>query len=1004
MTSPDAFRVACWPAGLALSDQRQAAVSARAQPRHVNEPVASLGVAGVSSQAVHEVTRRFAGRRAELREIAARATAAAAGQLQTVIIEGRPGIGKTALLARALDQLKGFRQLRADCAVSGAIDQLAGQAGFARHPAADQRGRPELLVIIRALVQLGPPLLIALDNVHRLDAESAAELASTLSALGEAALLVIVTAPDPWPAERAPAAIELHRHLLDGGLASRLTLRELSVAETGQLLDRVGTPVSEQAAQRLHSYTGGHPALVGVLLDQGLTAAHTAPADYLGLFDPLVIGIAAVAWSLPKASRDLLAAMAVSQESWPLAIVGSVAQAGDPFEALEPLLDTGLVEWFPDQSIVPVRIRYPLFRDVIYRSLPAAVREQLHARAANFSLGTQAWAHKVAAAQHPEPTLAAMLEQEANRYYLAGDSERAGTLLMWSMAVMGDQADRERFALQAARWWLTLRATDWGPRVETCLTRLPASAQRSLLLGVLADGSGRYAQARSLLTEARQLAHRDVASLSLRADIDLASATVHASLGDVEAVHKLAEELLARPELPAGYRGWAEHYAADATGRIAGAEAALARLRALVPDPEIDNAVTDDSMAHDAVTDDAMAENAVIYGAGDGVAAAEARSADQGTAMPGSQSVRLWTRGSWRVLSGRLRDGDEDLATMLRTVDRAAVDAVVPMARAFMAYARYLLGDWRAAEQSVTLAVAALTGNAVARLRIPVHAIAACVDAAAGRSESAARHLLAAERWHTESGPADYLVFPVLAAATSAQARGDYGRMLAALQPLLTTTRLGRAHLAWWQPLHVEALIGTGQLAAAQHALARLTDLPGVAGRQPATVAWLEAWLSAASHDDFRARARFEDTTARPAGRDDVPLHRARLEHEYGRYLNSRRNRRAAIARLRLAYDLYRGLGARPYAERCAEDLVSCGAQTPVQAGDKPADQAVLALSARERRIAYLAVRGLTNQQIASELFISAKTVEYHLGHVFAKLGISSRRQLPARMGESPED
>ncbi len=971
MTSPDAFRVARWPAGLAPSDQRQAAASARAQPRHVNEPVTLLGVAGVPPHPVHEVARRFAGRRAELREISARAAAAAAGELQTVVIEGRPGIGKTALLARALGQLGGFRQLQADCASPGVIDQLADQAGFARHPAAGQRGRPELLVIIRALVELSPPLLIALDNVHRLDAESAAELAGTLSALREAALLVIVTAPDPWPAEPARGAGELHQHLLGDGRASRLALRELSVAETGQLLDRVGTPVSDQAAQRLHAYTGGHPALVGVLLDQGLTAAHAAPADHLGLFDPLVTGIAALVGSLPAASQDLLAAMAVSQESWPLAIVGSVAHAQDPFEALEPLLDAGLVEWFPDQTIVPVRIRYPLYRDVIYRSLPAAVREQLHARAANFSLGTQAWAHKVAAAQHPEPTLAAMLEKEANRYYLAGDSERAGTLLMWSVTVMGDQADRERFALQAAGWWLTLRATDWGPRVETCLTRLPASAQRSLLLGVLADGSGRYAQARSLLAEARQLARRDVAAPSLRTDIDLASATVHASLGEVEAVHRLAEDLLARPDLPAGYRGWAEHYAAEASGRTGGAEAALARLRALVPDAEIDDAVTD--------------------------------SAVQGTAMPGNQSVRLWTRGSWRVLSGRLRDGDEDLATMMGTVDRAAVAAVVPVARAFMAYARYLLGDWRAAEQGVTAAVAALTGHAVARLRIPVHAIAACVDAAAGRSESAARHLLAAERWHTESGPADYLVFPVLAAATSAQARGDYGRMLAALQPLLTTARLGRAHLAWWQPLHVEALIGTGQLAAAQHALARLIDLPGVAGRQPATVAWLEAWLTAASHDDFRARARFEDATARPAGRDDVPLHRARLEHEYGRYLISRRNRRAAIARLRLAYDLYLGLGARPYAERCAEDLVNCGAQTPIQAGDKPADEAVLALSARERRIAYLAVRGLTNQQIASELFISAKTVEYHLGHVFAKLGISSRRQLPARMGENPE-
>ena len=74
----------------------------------------------------------------------------------------------------------------------------------------------------------------------------------------------------------------------------------------------------------------------------------------------------------------------------------------------------------------------------------------------------------------------------------------------------------------------------------------------------------------------------------------------------------------------------------------------------------------------------------------------------------------------------------------------------------------------------------------------------------------------------------------------------------------------------------------------------------------------------------------------------------------------------------------------------------------PGQPGNQPGDRAHAVLSSRERKIASLAAEGLTNQEISAEVFVSAKTVEYHLGNVFAKLGISSRRQLQARLGEEP--
>ncbi|HET9893963.1 MAG TPA: LuxR C-terminal-related transcriptional regulator [Streptosporangiaceae bacterium] len=917
-------------------------------------------LAGDAPSAGDSRNRRFVGRRTELREISARAASAAAGTRQTVVIEGRPGIGKTALLARALEQLAGFSALFADCAMGDAAEQLMMQL-TAQSRASLPRSRAGLLSALRSALEGSAPVAIALDNVHWIDPESAAEFSATLPALRSAALLVLVAAREPWlPDPGAEPEADLFRQqLLGAGNVYHLALAELSVAEVGQVLDQAGPGRPELAAVRLHRYTGGHPALMSVLLDQGLAIEHASPADLLGLFDPLVTGFLHAVSALPPPSRDLLAAMAVSDEPWPLAILGSVAGVDDPFAALEPLLDAGLVQWHPAEAVAPVSIKYPLYRDVIYRSLPMALRESLHTRAASFAIGTRAWAHQVAASTDGEPALAAMLVEEAERYYVAGDSERAGRLLIWSVTVTADPRERENLLVQAARWWLTLRAVDWGPRLESCLSRWPQSAPRSLALAVLAEAAGHYAQAYALLTEARDIAERSM--LALRPDIDLAMALLHADLGEAEAEYQAAQTLLALGDLPGVHRSWAEYCAVDGWSRINGPEAALDKLGTLVAEADIDG-----------------------HG-GDGRQA-------------GSQSVRLWTRGSLRLLSGRLRDGIEDLIRMLRAGDRAAVDSVAPMAQAYLGYAHYLLGNWQAAQEVAGQALAALTGHAVRRLRVPVHAIAACVDAAAGRSESAARHLMAAQRWLAECGPKDYVVFPVIAAATVAQAHGEYGRMLIALQPLLADPALCRSYQAWWQPLHVEGLIGTGQLSAAQHALGRLADLSDVTGHLAATVAWLDAWLAAAGHDELRARACFDHATAHPLGRDDVPLHRARVEHEYGRYLMSRRNRRAAIERLRRAYEQYRALGARPFAERCASDLETFGAQAPSPAG-LPRGEAFAALSPRERRIAYLAAQGLTNQEIAGEIFISAKTVEYHLGKVFAKLGISSRRQLAARMG-----
>jgi DNA-binding CsgD family transcriptional regulator len=118
----------------------------------------------------------------------------------------------------------------------------------------------------------------------------------------------------------------------------------------------------------------------------------------------------------------------------------------------------------------------------------------------------------------------------------------------------------------------------------------------------------------------------------------------------------------------------------------------------------------------------------------------------------------------------------------------------------------------------------------------------------------------------------------------------------------------------------------------------------------------------------------------------------ARAHLLFGEWL--RRERRSGEARdhLRTAYQMLDAMGMEAFAERARRELLAAGgtiAKRPVQG-----DRSGTALTAQEAQVARLAQDGLSNPQIAARLFISARTVQYHLGKVFAKLSIRSRGEL----------
>lgn len=93
---------------------------------------------------------------------------------------------------------------------------------------------------------------------------------------------------------------------------------------------------------------------------------------------------------------------------------------------------------------------------------------------------------------------------------------------------------------------------------------------------------------------------------------------------------------------------------------------------------------------------------------------------------------------------------------------------------------------------------------------------------------------------------------------------------------------------------------------------------------------------------------------------------------------------------MRAAHELFAGVGAEPYRHAVADDLASCGIRTAAR-------QSPLDLTEREQDVVALVRKGMTNKEIAAEMYVSEKAVEYHLRNVYGKLGISSRRELRSR-------
>ena len=218
--------------------------------------------------------------------------------------------------------------------------------------------------------------------------------------------------------------------------------------------------------------------------------------------------------------------------------------------------------------------------------------------------------------------------------------------------------------------------------------------------------------------------------------------------------------------------------------------------------------------------------------------------------------------------------------------------------------------------------------------------------------------------------------------------------MLRALEPVLRPEVAALADAIGAlgpRALHGEALLRLGRIEEARAAVGALEAwLAGrPAGHVLVDAARLRGLLAEADGDAAGARAAYESGLA-AARTVAVPLARARLETALGRLLVAAGERRTGVDLLRSARDRLTALGATPFLAAC-EELLHAAGLTP-----SPGEEA-LGLTPHEDAVVALVVRGLTNREVARELFVSPRTVAYHLSNVYAKLGVTSRAQLRDR-------
>jgi DNA-binding NarL/FixJ family response regulator len=954
------------------------------------------------------------GRHDELRILAAARAGAAQGRPRLVWIEGEAGMGKTALLRQAglLQTGRSEHPSVLACADAsettlrwGVATQLL-QGGTRRRPSPAPATDPiavgaDLLAMFDDLQQCTPGIVVV-EDVHQCDPPSAQALLFALRRLHTVEQLLVVLTARPDAIERLGESWQRLRD--DPARTTTIVLGGLGPAHVVELARAMGIdPLATTVAERIAQHTAGHPLYIRTLLEDVPMSVLAGPPATLPVPRSLATVFLARLHQLSQPAQQLVMASAVVGRPLAPATLhriatvpgtGVVPSAGadDPtgqfHQHLQEVLASGLVLDHPDGQMA---CRHPLVQAAVVGDLPAATRAALHRQAAAVLDGTERLSHLVAARNEPDTTLADELCHEAARRRRVGAYDEAADLfLLAAEATHGAEADA---ALLAAAETLVVGGDRL--RASTLAERVAATApspRRDYLLGCCAFIHGRSEDARRHLLAALageatdpRTAGRAAATLAL-ADLGRGVVANVLALGhraatlaadddeqSAEATTVLALGLAMNGEHDQARRQlstWIDRHRATVAAHALTADHNQAADQGQLADASDIDAVLTDAPAH----------------------------------IPGLVDLVV-TKGIVELAAGWTRPAAVTLRQAVAAVRLGAPGTLGVQALSYLAETEFRLGRWDDAQLHADLAASVAHDTETVWSYAAAHAVASRIHAWRGDSSSAKDHQEqaqdAARRYPTWSAVA----WAAAATATFHLLTGNPHEAVVALEPAFdppTSTCLDGVGAEPWLALRADAQVSAGLTDQATDTLARLD----------ARIAERQARLHQADHaqlDLYRLRAVLADRrgdaeTAQAiverglelrAGMADASLAAARLELTAAQLQRQWKHRRAAIDLLEDARRGFQRLGCRSQLQLVNEELRRCG--VPAATTRTP-----VGLTPQEQAVAHLAAGGHTNRAIAAELFVSVKAVEYHLGNLYAKLGIHTRQQL--RQALDPDD
>ena len=899
------------------------------------------------------------GRDAERSVIAALLDGVRASRSGVLVVRGRAGAGKSALLQDAVEGAADMQVLKA-CGIESeaelafaALHQLLRpdlhrvdglpppqeQALRAAFGLEQGVGEDRFLVSVAVLSLLAEaaekgPVLCVVDDAHWLDEASANALVFVARRLEAERVALLFAARDG----------DIRRFNASG--LPELAIGGLDRAAVGDLLaERAGVTVDQEVRDQLVEQTGGNP-LALTELPSVLTPGQLSGKEPLPLPLPLTQGVERAFLErvrrLPGDAQTFLLVAAAEDTGRLATVVAAAAKLGAGTAALDAAERAGLVR----VRALELDFRHPLVRSAIYQAATTTERQQAHRALAGVLNGVadvdrRAW-HRALAAVEPDEAVVRELEETARRARARGGLEAACAAFERAAELTAAQEPRARRLTAAAdNAWLAGQLTRASGllHVARSLTADPLlRADIDRLRGWIELSAGSALAARQILVKAA----RDVAASDPRRALEMLVAAAEAAwvASDAAAGAEIAQLAAAlRPGDEPRTRCFVRLLAGFSHLLDGDLERAIPALREAIRLAErLDQT---DLISH--------ADHAALYVGDDATAYrlnAQAVARARAAGAVGDLVFSLQRLALAEIVTGRWAAGAASAAEALRLARETDQPELSALPLAWLALLAALKGDEDAVRSLVAETEEVTAAHRIGVLEGQVHD---AIHWARGIHEAASGRPASAMTWF------DGMSHPAVA------------RMAAALDRIEAAVHADRRDTALEWLGHLEAFAAQAAVPWAQAGVAHCRGLLA---------------------DGDAAGQQFEQALAyhRRAQRG---FERARTELAYGEFLRRRRRRVDARTHLRAALDVFEQLGAAPWAERARIELRASG-----QTARRRDPSTLRRLTPQELQVARFVAKGLPTRDVAAQLFLSPRTIDFHLRNIFAKLGISSRAQL----------